>query len=99
MLAIVQVSEKVDRPDSDKANIHTYIKQGNKVIGETGNLPYRRAQLMRSFADSSGKSTPIDGEISLVNYKFMFYKGIRFSHKKITMERESYTRLRETIGT
>jgi hypothetical protein len=66
------------------------------VKGETGNLPYKKAQLMRSFADAHGKL----GITRLDNYQFVALRAVIFDgDSKRVMTDKKYEELREAIGT
>lgn len=100
MLAIVPVLDQLE--STKKADIATYdfIPPDRKVIGETGNLPYRKGQLMRSFAGSKLVYESLNGEINLEDYTYVSYKDLIYPLVyKTIMQRRSYRNLREAIGT
>ena len=102
MLAIIPVANTLQHRSEQLENIDNYITQGSKVIGETGHSPYRKAQLMRSFADKSGESISVNGKVDLEQYMFISFMDMKRHYplkSTIIMEKERYATLRKTIGT
>ena len=98
MLAVVPISKKITNKEvKNVGNIDNYAFLPNKR-GETGDLPYLKAQLIRSPADPRGPNL-LAGYINLGQYHKINYKTVTlFLKDKITMEANAYRGLRKTIG-